>query len=88
MVASADAQAKLMEAVHMTKTERGETVKACPYCGAPMVWVKSKSGKYMPIDAFNTVTVCLEKDGIGTVTAGRTVHFNTCPQREKWYEHT
>jgi hypothetical protein len=67
--------------------------QACRSCDAPIRWVKTTTGKRMPLDAEpvpdgNLVLV----DGVATVVdadaAGTreryTSHFSTCPQAKSW----
>lgn len=48
----------------------------CRGCGAPMEWVKSTTGRNIPVDP-KRVTVVLDD---GQVVTGRVSHFATCPK--------
>ncbi len=54
----------------------------CRSCDADIVWLKTKAGKNMPVDA--------DEDAVVDAEAGRlfdrdehTSHFETCPDAEK-----
>lgn len=50
--------------------------KPCKSCGAPIEFVKTPAGKWMPVDPGKRVTIVT--DG-GEVRAGRIPHWVTCP---------
>ncbi len=52
----------------------------CRTCGAPIIWLKTKTGKSMPVDA-GTVKrpVSIYDPELGHMT-----HFGTCPQAKDW----
>jgi len=59
----------------------GEAMKpttACKGCGAPITWVKTGDGKWMPCDTDAHRVVTLE----GVILDARTPHWVTCPKRE------
>ncbi len=47
----------------------------CKSCGAPLVWIKTPAGKWMPCDPAKIVVVT---DG-GEVRSGRVPHWAICP---------
>lgn len=52
----------------------------CRSCGAPLKWIKSANGKWMPCDAKSTSVVM----ATGQVVIGHQSHFATCPDAGKW----
>jgi len=57
-----------------------EEKKNCRSCGKEIVWLKTKSGKVMPIDK-DTIQ---GKETIYDHTKGHISHFATCPQSNQW----
>lgn len=66
--------------------------EACRSCGAPIIWMKSVRGKWIPL---NHPKVALDKPGklyndFGELidhepeVEGWLTHFATCPQATKW----
>ncbi len=56
-------------------------VEHCRSCGAPIVWVKTKLGKHMPVEAEPSVEfaqMIIEYDPTKHVS-----HFATCPNAAK-----
>lgn len=51
----------------------------CRSCGARIVWLKTKTGKSMPVDAPSTNQDDLEYDHERHVS-----HFGTCPDAKRW----
>ncbi len=51
----------------------------CRSCEAPIVWVQTQSGKYMPVDAHSYD----EGDGLVFVKDKHISHFATCPNANK-----
>lgn len=47
----------------------------CKGCGAEVQWIKTPSGKAMPLNIQKQTVVTLE----GQVVSGFTSHFATCP---------
>ena len=56
----------------------------CKKCGAPMKWVKSKAGKWMPLDAEPLKVVTQDADGDWVVVTAYTSHFATCPNADEF----
>ena len=54
-------------------------ISKCRSCDAPIVWLKTKNGKNIPVNA-NTVE---EGDKIFEIKRHKS-HFNTCPQATAW----
>lgn len=52
--------------------------RQCKTCQAPIVWMPTKQGKSMPVDA-HTVG---DGDQVFDVTRGHISHFATCPQAD------
>lgn len=52
----------------------------CKSCGKEIVWMKTKKGKNMPVNA-NTVQ---GKETVYDHTKGHESHFSTCDEAEKW----
>jgi len=74
-------------------------VSRCRSCFAEIVWVKTQSGKSMPLDPLATAegNVTVDERGVARVRVGRdrevelergaslyTSHFVTCPEAERW----
>lgn len=55
----------------------------CRSCGKPIEWIKTETGKNMPVNQ-KRITVVLDD---GSVRTGRESHFVTCPQASSWRGH-
>lgn len=66
-------------------------MSACKSCGAAIVWVRTESGRVMPVDLHptNRGNVVI-RNGVAYVGAQQddapryTSHFATCPDAEGW----
>ena len=61
----------------------------CRSCGAEVVWVKTRSGRSMPLDAVNpnagNVRIVDNVAHVGADGSGHYVsHFSTCPEADQW----
>lgn len=61
----------------------------CRTCQAPIIWVTSKNGKAMPLDAKPEKRVVISHDPAGGPTVGLIRdtylnHYATCPQAQRW----
>lgn len=62
------------------------TVKKCRSCKAPIVWMRSKRGKNVPVDADSIDEAELEFDEEGHpqfVYGTHVAHFTTCPYADQ-----
>jgi hypothetical protein len=50
----------------------------CKSCGAPIKWVKMKSGRMVPVEVTKTSIVYLSA-GFGFVEVGNVPHWGNCP---------
>ena len=83
---------KLRAEVERLQTENregsmGSEVQKCRSCGAPILWVRTTTGKAMPVDAKPEKRIVLDPADTGQPT-GRVVdtyvsHFATCPHAAK-----
>lgn len=64
--------------IHVRHGEDRKTT--CRTCGAPIRFVPSKHGNWIPVDE-RRLTVVTDA---GEVVNGRQSHFASCPQAEKW----
>ena len=55
-------------------------MSACKSCGAAIVWVKTKGGKNMPVDAD---TFKAGDPSVFMPEIGHQSHFATCPNADK-----
>ena len=55
-------------------------MSTCKSCGAEIIWIKTLGGNAMPCN-LDKKTVVTEG---GQVVTGRTSHFATCPEANKW----
>jgi hypothetical protein len=59
----------------------------CRSCGAYIVWLKTKAGKNMPVDADSLDDVDLEAEAgempLFDPSAGHISHFATCPNADQ-----
>jgi len=53
-------------------------ISRCKGCGHPIVWMKTKTGKAMPVNKMQ-LTILTEQ---GDVVKGYESHFSTCPQAD------
>lgn len=52
----------------------------CRSCGAPIEWVKTPQGRWMPVNPGERVVVTAK----GEVVRGCEPHWATCPHAEHW----
>lgn len=57
-------------------------INTCRSCGAVIIWLLTKTGKSMPVDASS---VQAQKGAlIYDPEKGHISHFSTCPQAKRW----
>jgi len=57
-----------------------DTQKACSSCGEPIIWLKTLSGKWMPVDVTDEAEHRLEAGQPFEAGRGDLIsHFATCP---------
>jgi hypothetical protein len=55
----------------------------CRSCQADVLFVPTKDGKQMPLDAPGEQRLVIE-EGVAVVRLTYVSHFATCPEAEKW----
>ena len=59
---------------------------SCKSCGRPIVWMKTRNGKFIPIEPTSVNYSRTDRDDDGVLLyeshAGHRVHLNECPARE------
>jgi len=60
-----------------------EFTSQCRSCQAPMVWLKTRSGKKCPVD-LSSMEQAINKDKIIFDPQTMISHFATCPDAEKY----
>lgn len=65
--------------------ERSDPVSECRSCQMEIVWLKTKAGKTMPVDASKEAVMRAEMGLLWeSGVAGLVSHFETCPQAKSW----
>lgn len=75
--------------VHTIECRRGDRRPVCKGCGREILWARSPTGAWLPLEVATAYTVRLGRhpeDAHAEVVARPTYvsHFITCPDRDRW----
>jgi hypothetical protein len=56
----------------------------CKGCGAPIMWIVTRDGKKMPLDAKPRIFYHIDSEGIPRQMKGHEPHWGTCPKAKQF----